>query len=82
MQLACTSLWAGDCDTAVAGGLNVMTNSDIFAGLSRGQFLSKTGNCQTFDNDADGCKFLQSSNVRMHDPNMLVQIAEVMVLGR
>ncbi|KAF6220093.1 hypothetical protein HO133_003224 [Letharia lupina] len=54
MQLACTSLWAGDCDTAVAGGLNVMTNSDIFAGLSRGQFLSKTGNCQTFDNDADG----------------------------
>ena len=33
-----------------------MTNSDIFAGLSRGQFLSKTGNCQTFDNDADGCK--------------------------
>ena len=33
-----------------------MTNSDIFAGLSRGQFLSKTGNCQTYDNDADGCK--------------------------
>lgn len=54
IQLACTSLWAEDCDTAVAGGLNVMTNSDIFAGLSRGQFLSKTGNCQTFDNDADG----------------------------
>ncbi|KAL8715826.1 MAG: hypothetical protein Q9220_000493 [cf. Caloplaca sp. 1 TL-2023] len=54
IQLACTSLWAGDCDTAITGGLNVMTNSDIFAGLSRGQFLSKTGNCQTYDNDADG----------------------------
>ena len=54
IQIACTSLWAGECDTAVAGGLNVMTNSDIFAGLSRGQFLSKTGNCQTYDNDADG----------------------------
>ncbi|KAI4129005.1 MAG: hypothetical protein LQ338_002472 [Usnochroma carphineum] len=54
IQLACTSLWARDCDTAVSGGLNVMTNSDIFAGLSRGQFLSKTGNCQTYDNDADG----------------------------
>lgn len=54
MQIACTSLWAGDCDTAIAGGLNVMTNSDIYAGLSRGQFLSKTGNCQTYDNDADG----------------------------
>ena len=54
MQIGCTSLWAGDCDTAVIGGLNVMTNSDIFAGLSRGQFLSKTGNCQTYDNEADG----------------------------
>lgn len=31
-----------------------MTNPDIFSGLSKGQFLSKTGNCQTFDNDADG----------------------------
>ncbi|KFZ18301.1 hypothetical protein V501_01293 [Pseudogymnoascus sp. VKM F-4519 (FW-2642)] len=54
MQLACTSLWAKDCDTAVVGGLSCMTNSDIFAGLSRGQFLSKNGPCATFDNDADG----------------------------
>lgn len=54
IQLACTSLWAGDCDTACAGGLNVLTNPDIFAGLSKGQFLSKTGSCKTYDNDADG----------------------------
>ncbi|KFY93178.1 hypothetical protein V500_03863 [Pseudogymnoascus sp. VKM F-4518 (FW-2643)] len=54
IQLACTSLWAKDCDTAVVGGLSCMTNSDIFAGLSRGQFLSKNGPCATFDNDADG----------------------------
>lgn len=54
IQLACTSLWAGDCDTACAGGLNVLTNPDIFSGLSKGQFLSKTGSCKTYDNDADG----------------------------
>ena len=54
LQLAITSLRSGDCDTAVTGGMNVLTNPDIFSGLSRGQFLSKTGNCQTFDNDADG----------------------------
>ena len=54
IQIACTSLWAGDCDTACAGGLNVLTNPDIFAGLSKGQFLSKTGPCKTYDNDADG----------------------------
>jgi iterative type I PKS product template protein len=54
LQVACTSLWARECDTAIVGGLSCMTNSDIFAGLSRGQFLSKKGNCNTFDNDADG----------------------------
>ncbi|RYP30428.1 hypothetical protein DL767_006239 [Monosporascus sp. MG133] len=54
LQVACTSLRARECDTAVVGGLSCMTNSDIFAGLSRGQFLSKENNCNTFDNDADG----------------------------
>ncbi|KAL8995577.1 MAG: hypothetical protein Q9169_004719 [Polycauliona sp. 2 TL-2023] len=54
LQLAVTSLRARDCDTAITGGMNVLTNPDIFSGLSRGQFLSTTGNCQTFDNDADG----------------------------
>ncbi|RYP00907.1 hypothetical protein DL764_006369 [Monosporascus ibericus] len=54
LQVACTSLRAKECDTAVVGGLSCMTNSDIFAGLSRGQFLSKDNNCNTFDNDADG----------------------------
>ena len=82
MQLACTSLWAGDCDTAVAGGLNVMTNSDIFAGLSRGQFLSKTGNCQTFDNDADGCKILSVRNPSIRTSNVSLQIVEVTALER
>ncbi|KAI1156884.1 polyketide synthase [Nemania diffusa] len=54
MQVACTSLYAKECDTAIVGGLSCMTNSDIFSGLSRGQFLSKNNNCNTFDNDADG----------------------------
>jgi acyl transferase domain-containing protein len=54
IQIACTSLWAGECDTAIAGGVNVLTAPDIFAGLSRGMFLSKTGGCKTFDANADG----------------------------
>ncbi|KAH8804520.1 putative polyketide synthase [Xylogone sp. PMI_703] len=54
IQLACTSLQAKECDTAIAGGLNVMTAPDLFAGLSRAQFLSKTGSCKTFDDSADG----------------------------
>lgn len=39
----------------VAGGVNVLTNSDAFAGLSHGHFLSKTANaCKTWDAEADG----------------------------
>ncbi len=49
-----------------------MTNSDIFAGLSRGQFLSKTGNCQTFDNDADGCKHTLDPECSTHTSNRLL----------
>nr|BAW18768.1 topopyrone polyketide synthase [Phoma sp. BAUA 2861] len=54
LHLACNALWRGDIDTALCGGTNVMTNPDITAGLDRGHFLSRTGNCKTFDNDADG----------------------------
>ncbi|KAI1293162.1 polyketide synthase for naphthopyrone YWA1 [Xylaria venustula] len=54
IHLACNSLWRNDCDTAIAGGTNVMTNPDNFAGLDKGHFLCKSGNCKTFDDGADG----------------------------
>ncbi|KAF2655735.1 polyketide synthase [Lophiostoma macrostomum CBS 122681] len=54
IQAACTYLWKGDVDTAVAGGTNVLTNPDNFAGLDRGHFLSTTGNCNAFDDAASG----------------------------
>ncbi|PQE21599.1 polyketide synthetase protein [Rutstroemia sp. NJR-2017a WRK4] len=54
IHMACNSLWRNDCDTALAGGTNVMTNPDNFTGLDKGHFLSHTGNCKTFDDGADG----------------------------
>ena len=54
IHAACNYLWRGDCDTALAGGTNVLTNPDNFAGLDRGGFLSHTGNCNTFDDSANG----------------------------
>ena len=54
IQVACTSLRTKECDTAVAGGVNILTAPDIFAGLSKGQFLSPTGSCKTWDDKADG----------------------------
>lgn len=54
IHLACNALWRGDIDTAIAGGTNILTNPDFTAGLDRGHFLSRTGNCKTFDDSADG----------------------------
>ena len=54
IHLACSSLWRRDIDTAIAGGTNILTNPDFTAGLDRGHFLSRTGNCKTFDDEADG----------------------------
>lgn len=54
IQLACTSLLSHECDMAVAGGANVITGPNMYAGLSRGGFTSPTCSSKTFDESADG----------------------------
>ena len=51
---ACSSLRLGESDMALAGGVNLLTSSDFFAGLSRARFISTTGPCKTLDETADG----------------------------
>ena len=41
IHTACNALWQGDCDTALAGGTNILTNPDNFTGLDKGHFLSE-----------------------------------------
>ncbi|KAG6829310.1 Type I Iterative PKS [Tricholoma furcatifolium] len=43
-----------DCDSALVGGVNIITSPDMFLGLDRGHFLSPTGQCKAFDASADG----------------------------
>ncbi|PLB55929.1 ketoacyl-synt-domain-containing protein [Aspergillus steynii IBT 23096] len=54
IQIGLTALRSRECDMAVAGGANMISSSDPFAGLSRGSFLSPTGSCKTWDSEADG----------------------------
>lgn len=54
IHLACNALWRREVDTAIVGGTNILTNPDVTAGLDRGHFLSRTGNCKSFDDGADG----------------------------
>ena len=52
--MACNSIWSNECDTALAGGMNIVTGAKNYEGLSAGHFLSETGGCKTYDDAADG----------------------------
>ncbi|MFB1483786.1 type I polyketide synthase [Corallococcus sp. RDP092CA] len=54
VHLACQALRAGECDLALAGGVNLMLSPDISLLLSRMRALSADGRCRTFDASADG----------------------------
>lgn len=51
---ACNSLWNYDCATAIVVGTNILAAPYSYKGLDLGHFLSKTGQCKTFDEHADG----------------------------
>lgn len=51
---ACMSIWTGESDMAVAGGVNVMLRPEYPIAMSKGQFLSKHARCKAFDEDAGG----------------------------
>ncbi|TFY63793.1 hypothetical protein EVJ58_g3045 [Rhodofomes roseus] len=54
MYQACRSLQAGDCNAALAGGVNIIASPDMHVGLDRAHFLSPTGQCLPWDASADG----------------------------
>lgn len=54
LNIACTSIWSQECDTAVVGGMLLLGSPEMYAGLSKGHFISETGPCKTFDDSADG----------------------------
>ena len=53
-HLACQSVWNGDSEIALAGGVNVMITPEAFIAMAKGGFLSKQGRCAAFDASADG----------------------------
>src|SRR6185503_13446584 len=53
-HLACQSLLARECDTALAGGVNVMTRPEYSIAMCKGGFLSPTSRGRAFDHRADG----------------------------
>ncbi|MFF3781142.1 SDR family NAD(P)-dependent oxidoreductase [Streptomyces sp. NPDC001933] len=54
LHLACRSLIAGECGTAIAGGSFLTLSPDYFIVASNGNMLSPEGRCKSFDDSADG----------------------------
>jgi acyl transferase domain-containing protein/NADPH:quinone reductase-like Zn-dependent oxidoreductase/acyl carrier protein len=51
---AAKALMAGDIDTAIVGGVNLLISPAPFVGFSRASMLSPKGLCRAFDAAADG----------------------------
>jgi amino acid adenylation domain-containing protein len=54
VHLACQSLRAGECEQALAGGVNLMLAPEGHAYFSAMQATSRRGRCASFDASADG----------------------------
>lgn len=54
VHLAAQSLRCGDCDLAIAGGVNLILGPEETIGFARLQAMSRTDTCRTFDARADG----------------------------
>ncbi len=54
VHLACRSLWGGEADMAIAGGVNVMLRPESSIMLSKAGFLNADQYCKAFDAAANG----------------------------
>ena len=54
INLACRSIWDGQCDSALAGGVNALLTPDASIGFSKASMLSPDGQCYAFDARANG----------------------------
>jgi acyl transferase domain-containing protein/NADP-dependent 3-hydroxy acid dehydrogenase YdfG len=54
IHLAANSIKNGECDVALAGGVNLIIHPHKYRLLSQGGFLSSNGRCQSFSEGGDG----------------------------
>ncbi|HRI53874.1 MAG TPA: SDR family NAD(P)-dependent oxidoreductase, partial [Pseudomonadota bacterium] len=77
LHLACQSLRQGECELALAGGVNLLLSPESSISLSRMRALSPVGRCKTFDAAADGYVRSEGCGVLV-----LVRLADALREGR
>ncbi|KAI6083697.1 hypothetical protein F4821DRAFT_244327 [Hypoxylon rubiginosum] len=82
IHTACRAVLAGECSSALAGGVTIMTSPEWFQNLAGASFLSPTGQCKPFDAKADGyCRgeavgavFLKRLSTAVKDGNQILGV--------
>ena len=54
LHLACQGLRLGECDLALAGGVNLILTPEMNINFSKARMMAPDGRCKTFDAAADG----------------------------
>jgi acyl transferase domain-containing protein len=76
IDLACATLWSGEADLALAGGVNLILLPDALISQTKVGVLSPTGRCRPLDADADGYVRGEGAGVIVLKPLSRVQPGE------
>jgi len=79
LHLACQSLKARECTSALVAGVNCLLNPDMFISMSSMRFLSPDGRSHTFDQRANG--YARGMSLSESTPLSLISMARFRNVG-
>ncbi|TVZ40316.1 polyketide synthase PksN [Alteromonadaceae bacterium 2753L.S.0a.02] len=89
IQVACQSIQNGDCEIAIAGGVNLATHPIKYELLSQEQFLSSDGRCRAFGEggtgyvpgEGSGAVLLKPLNKALEDDDQIYGVIQATALN-
>lgn len=68
IHLGCMAIRSGECEMALAGGVNVILSPTVTMSLSKAGMMAPDGRCKTFDSSADGYVRSEGAGVVLMKP--------------
>jgi len=73
LHYACQDIWRGQCEMALAGGVNVIFRPEYGIGMCKGKFLAPDGRSKSFDARANGYARGEGAGVILLKPVSVAQ---------